>query len=150
MSVPLPTRRTLVFIIVLAVLSFPTICVCLALFTTNFPSVHTIISGMIKQIEDKRIAEKHLVETMVIIYCKGNHHPPEAPCPECHALIDYAHARVDACTHMENKTFCSACETPCYRPVMRERIRAAMKYAGPRMMFSHPILALKHLLSGKR
>ena len=37
--------------------------------------------------------------------------------------------------HMETKTFCSPAR-PCYRPEMREQIRAVMRYAGPRMLFT--------------
>ncbi len=31
---------------------------------------------------------------------------------------------------------------------MRERVRAVMRYAGPRMLLCHPILALLHLRDG--
>jgi hypothetical protein len=33
---------------------------------------------------------------------------------------------------------------------MREKIRAVMKYAGPRMMVRHPLLAVGHLVDGVR
>ena len=33
---------------------------------------------------------------------------------------------------------------------MRERVRVTMRYAGPRMMLHHPILAVAHLLDGRR
>jgi hypothetical protein len=33
---------------------------------------------------------------------------------------------------------------------MRERITIVMRYAGPRMMFRHPILALLHQLDALR
>jgi hypothetical protein len=33
---------------------------------------------------------------------------------------------------------------------MRERVRAVMRYAGPRMLLRHPILAVLHLLDGMR
>ena len=33
---------------------------------------------------------------------------------------------------------------------MREKIREVMKYAGPRMMSRHPILALFHFIDGFR
>jgi hypothetical protein len=31
---------------------------------------------------------------------------------------------------------------------MREQVRAVMRYAGPRMLWRHPILALEHLWDG--
>jgi hypothetical protein len=33
---------------------------------------------------------------------------------------------------------------------MRETIRIVMRYAGPRMLVYHPILAIQHLLDGMR
>jgi hypothetical protein len=33
---------------------------------------------------------------------------------------------------------------------MRELIKKVMKYSGPKMIFHHPILAIKHLIESKR
>ena len=38
----------------------------------------------------------------------------------------------------------------CYKPDMRQKVRQVMRYAGPRMMLRHPILAVRHMLDGKR
>lgn len=100
-------------------------------------------------LQRKRMQEKATVEAMIRIYCKGNHHADQAPCAECRVLIDYAHERIDRCSHMEEKTFCSACKTPCYKPAMRERIKTAMAYAGPRMLLHDPIGAVRHLMQGR-
>ncbi len=101
--------------------------------------------------------EKDTLAFMVGVYCRGKKHEGRAPagpapdgaglCPSCQELVDYAFARIDACPHMETKTFCSACETHCYKPDMRQRVREAMAYAGPRMMFYDPKGAIRHLLS---
>ena len=50
---------------------------------------------------------------------------------------------------MENKTFCSNCKVHCYKPDMREQIRRVMRYSGPRMIKTHPILAIRHLIESK-
>ena len=42
------------------------------------------------------------------------------------------------------------CPVHCYRPGMREAVREVMRYAGPRMVVRHPVLALRHLLDGRR
>ena len=34
----------------------------------------------------------------------------------------------------------------CYKPDMKEKMREVMRYAGPRMMWYHPIAAIKHLI----
>jgi hypothetical protein len=33
---------------------------------------------------------------------------------------------------------------------MRETVRAVMRYAGPRMIWRHPVLALAHVRHGRR
>jgi len=33
---------------------------------------------------------------------------------------------------------------------MRDRVRQVMRYAGPRMMLHHPILAILHRLDGRK
>lgn len=67
-------------------------------------------------------------------------------CPECAALLDYAHRRLDSCRFGNGKPSCRKCPVHCYRADMRERIRTVMRWAGPRMIFHHPLAATKHLL----
>ena len=52
---------------------------------------------------------------------------------------------LNAAPFMETKTFCSACKVHCYKPEMRQQMRAVMCYAGPRMLLSHPIPVLRHI-----
>ena len=33
---------------------------------------------------------------------------------------------------------------------MRERVRAVMRYSGPRMLTRHPVLAVAHLADGRK
>ena len=42
------------------------------------------------------------------------------------------------------------CPVHCYEAAMRERVRQVMRYAGPRMLLRHPILALLHLRDERR
>jgi hypothetical protein len=89
--------------------------------------------------------ERKTVEAVIGLYCK-RHHAPKGPlCPECQALLQYALERLDNCPFQEHKTPCANCPVHCYRPEMRARIRAVMRYAGPRMLLHHPILAVQHL-----
>ena len=67
-------------------------------------------------------------------------------CPECAALLDYALRRLDSCRFGNGKPSCRKCPVHCYRADMRERIRTVMRWAGPRMIFSHPMAATRHLL----
>lgn len=104
-----------------------------------------------KKIQNKRDREKKVVSLMIWIYCHGNHGSAKGVlCQECAALTEYAAARVDHCPHMETKTFCSNCKTHCYKPQMREQIRKVMRYAGPRMILYHPIMAIRHVIEMKK
>jgi hypothetical protein len=100
--------------------------------------------------------ERQTVERMIAIYCHRRHGTSDGLCPECRELRDYANQRVDKCPFRDDNPVCSKCTVHCYKPVMRERIRHVMCYAGPRMLLEHPILAAFHLLhrfktvSGKR
>lgn len=101
---------------------------------------------MAKNIQTKREREKELVSQMIALYCKKNHHTKKTLCPECAELQDYAVMRSDKCPFMETKTFCSNCKVHCYKPVMREKIREVMRFSGPRMLFHHPVVALRHVI----
>lgn len=89
--------------------------------------------------------EKAVVEQMIRLYCRrkeGN----EVLCPSCQELLDYAHRRLDRCRYGEEKPTCKKCPIHCYRPEMKERIRAVMRWSGPRMILYHPVDAIKHVL----
>lgn len=100
-------------------------------------------------IEDKREREKLIVCQMIALYCRKNH-GGKMLCADCRELSEYACSRSDKCPFMENKTFCSNCQVHCYKPEMREKIRAVMRFSGPRMMFYHPITAIRHVIEVKR
>ncbi len=97
----------------------------------------------------KREREKETVSVMIAIYCRKKH-SKKVLCPECAALDAYARLRSDKCPFMETKTFCSNCRVHCYRKDMREKIREVMRFSGPRMIFRHPILAIRHVIETKK
>jgi hypothetical protein len=94
--------------------------------------------------------EKKTISAMMRIYCRDHHLGADGLCAECAALLDYAHRRLDTCPFHEEKPACNHCEVHCYSAVMRERVRGVMRYAGPRMLWPHPILSLYHLLDKRR
>ena len=101
--------------------------------------------------EKKREREKRIVKEMIALYCRKNHHMPKGSlCDECSELTQYAISRSDRCPFMENKTFCSNCKVHCYSPQMREKIRSVMRYSGPRMIFHHPVMAIRHVVESKK
>jgi hypothetical protein len=98
----------------------------------------------------RMVREKKTVAAMVHLYCRRLHGTRRDLCSECEGLLSYARARLDRCPFQEDKPTCSKCPIHCYKPEPREKIRAVMLYAGPRMLLSHPVLALLHLIDGRR
>lgn len=103
-----------------------------------------------KCVKTKREREKKMVSEMIALYCRKNHGTRGTLCPECAALNLYARQRSDKCPFMETKTFCSNCKVHCYKPEMREKIRAVMRFSGPRMIFYHPVAAIRHVIETKK
>ena len=98
---------------------------------------------------EKRIKrERETVEIMIGIYCHHHHgRHGKGLCPECSELLKYVDARLSHCPHGANKPTCRMCPIHCYSKDMRERIVEIMRYSGPRMLFLHPLTALRHLFS---
>jgi hypothetical protein len=88
--------------------------------------------------------EKKIVTRMVSIYCRSAHGSKEQLCNECNALLSYAHQRLERCPFGEEKPTCASCPIHCYKSGMRLKIKEVMRTAGPRMLFLHPIDAVKH------
>ena len=95
------------------------------------------------------IREKKTIKAMIKLYCKDHHgNQKDKLCSECKELFEYAIMRLDKCPFKEKKTTCAKCSIHCYKPNMRTKIRAVMKYSGPRMLLKHPILAFHHMIDG--
>jgi predicted amidophosphoribosyltransferase len=104
-----------------------------------------------KRDEHPRIKrERRTVAAMIALYCRDHHRSEDALCSECSELLAYADERLDRCPFGERKTTCAKCPVHCYRPAMREKIRAVMRYAGPRMLLRHPLLAIRHLIDSSK
>jgi hypothetical protein len=111
-----------------------------------------------KKMQDKQLKkwekERRLIPVMIKKYCKGVHKRERKAqncgrgelCSECKALKEYALFRLEKCTFKVNKQFCSFCKVHCYKPDYRQEIKKVMRYAGPRMLFSHPIFAMSHVV----
>ena len=89
--------------------------------------------------------EKKVVSKMIHLYCRGNHQSGKQLCSSCSTLLDYALIRLERCPYGNEKPTCGSCPIHCYKKDMREQIRIVMRYAGPRMIFYHPIDAIRHI-----
>ena len=87
------------------------------------------------------------VRIMIEMYCRGRHGGGKMLCDQCRNLCSYAEERILKCPFGGNKPVCSQCTIHCYKPQMRKQIGEVMRFAGPKMMFRYPILAIRHLIA---
>ena len=90
------------------------------------------------------------MSAMVQIFCRDHHHTTDSLCAGCHEFLDYAEIRLRRCRFGEEKPTCAKCPVHCYQRDRREQARLVMRYAGPRMVWEHPLLSLYHWLDGFR
>ena len=95
--------------------------------------------------------ERKTITAMIGMYCRDHHDTrPAELCDGCGVLDDYAMQRIDKCPFCLEKPTCANCTIHCYKDDMREEVRKVMRYAGPKMMRRHPVLAVLHILDGFR
>lgn len=101
---------------------------------------------MRKMSEKKYQDELNTVSFMIALYCHKKHKTKKGEmCDDCKELQEYCKYRLSICTWGDKKPFCSNCPIHCYDKEHREKIRDIMRYSGPRMLFYHPVLAIKHV-----
>ena len=90
------------------------------------------------------------MEAMIRLFCGDHHDTGGVLCEDCAELMSYAEKRLEKCPYQEDKPTCTNCPIHCYKPDRREQVKAVMKYAGPRMIFKHPIFAIRHMIDGHK
>src|ERR1039458_3211253 len=107
------------------------------------------MTGLVKDTEGRvefirRAREFKTIAAMLRMYCRTHHGSKDASlCDDCVELHDYARRRLERCLFGEAKPTCTHCTVHCYKAVMRERVRQVMRWAGPRMLWRHPVLAVR-------
>lgn len=115
--------------------------------TTQKASLKTDRTAWLESARMRR--EARTVTTMVHRYCRDHHSTDQDTlCPECADLLRYAQARLRSCPFQHRKGTCAKCPVHCYSEKQRQGIRAVMRYAGPRLLWTHPWLSFLHLLDG--
>jgi hypothetical protein len=94
--------------------------------------------------------EKKTMNAMIKIYCNHHHNTSKELCDHCSQLFEYAELRLSKCPYQENKTTCGKCPIHCYQPEKRKEAKKIMRYSGPRMILYHPIMAIQHILDGRK
>lgn len=100
--------------------------------------------------DSRREREAKTVTFMITLYCRRHHSTRDALCDECAQLLQYSMRRLSRCVFESKKPTCSKCPVHCYAATQRELIRTVMRYAGWRMLFRRPFLALAHVFDGFR
>jgi hypothetical protein len=102
--------------------------------------------------QKKRLARERLtMARMIGIYCSDHHDSSgNLLCATCQEFLDYAEVRLQKCPYGEDKPTCVNCPVHCYKPARKAQAKEIMRYAGPRMLFRHPLLAITHQLDGLR
>jgi hypothetical protein len=94
--------------------------------------------------------ELRTIKAMLRIACRDRHGTADGLCADCSALADYAAKRLALCPYGADKPTCVNCRIHCYGPRQRAQVREMMRYAGPRMLLRHPVLAVMHVVDGRR
>jgi hypothetical protein len=98
--------------------------------------------------------ELRTVGAMLRIACRDRHgavgRDTDGLCADCAGLLDYARKRLAGCPFGPDKPTCAHCQIHCYGPRQRDTMRDVMRHAGPRMLWTHPWLAIAHLVDGRR
>jgi hypothetical protein len=94
--------------------------------------------------------ERRTIEAMIRLFCRDRHGTKRGLCAQCAELKAYARQRLEQCPYGEDKPTCVNCPIHCYKPARRREVRTVMRYAGPRMLWHYPILAIRHKLAGQR
>lgn len=127
----------------------------MALETTYTPELGSTlkpsVAPALAQRGGRLAREWRTMEAMVHIYCRDHHHPPNNTlCGECQSFLDYASVRLDRCRFGVEKPTCAKCPVHCYQRSRRDQVKTIMRYAGPRMLWEHPLMSLRHWLDGFR
>ncbi len=100
-------------------------------------------------LESKKLNEKTL-HRMHMIYCKHNNHKVRLDnnglCQSCQNLLNYSLLKTSKCKHKEKGRLCSSCKNHCFSHEKRSQIRQLMRFSGPRLFLSNPILSIRYLI----
>ena len=99
---------------------------------------------------DRITRETESLLKMVEIFCNGHHGFDGELCDDCRDLSENAMACVSLCPYGAGKPVCGRCPTNCFPDGNYARIKTVMRYAGPKMLYKHPLLTAIHLFDAMR
>ena len=117
---------------------------------TKAPVVRAAAKSKNDVAEARLAREWQTMKAMVRIYCRDKHRTDGGLCAECEQFLAYANVRLERCHFGPDKPTCAKCPVHCYQRERREQVREIMRYAGPRMMWEHPWMSLRHWMDSFR
>lgn len=118
---------------------------CISSDKNKLPITNNSYTKLMANHKERSIHDKKVLRIMTGIYCRRKH-GGKGLCGGCSDFLDYAYRKIDNCPHGMKKTTCRLCVTHCYTPAKRETVREIMRISGQRMIFTHPVIAIRHLL----
>ena len=102
-----------------------------------------------ERLDDKKVRELVVLADFISIFCRENHQAGDKGnfpikddrlrqalgdkelvfCQDCTKLLNHGTAKLLLCPY-DPKPMCKKCETHCYAPGYREKIRQVMKFSG--------------------
>ncbi len=93
-----------------------------------------------------RQQEAHTVACMIQIYCRGRHRKKQL-CPSCQELLEITRLHLSECPPEDDRPFFSSHTIQCFKPEQREEIEQMLGYSGPRLLWHHPMIAIRYMVT---
>ena len=92
--------------------------------------------------------DRAILEAIGTIYCRAHHaecaQDAAGLCPECREVVETTLAKAQTCPYGHSGN-CQDCDTQCQRGTSKQRVKAMMRYAAPRMVYRHPLMTLSYV-----
>ncbi|MCD8340099.1 MAG: nitrous oxide-stimulated promoter family protein [Burkholderiales bacterium] len=111
---------------------------------------HELSPKRLEKLKDSYIAnEVKTIRIMSEIYCHDHHlrQGSQNLCDECQDFVDYATKRLACCPYGASKPVCNKCKIHCFQKDYKTLAKKIMAYSGPRLLWTHPILAMRHVVA---
>ncbi|MCJ7521237.1 MAG: nitrous oxide-stimulated promoter family protein [Dehalococcoidia bacterium] len=124
------------------------------------------MAGIFERLNDKKRKDIRVLSEFIAVYCREQHKAEDSKvfsinddklksvlgnkeivlCGDCSKLLHHGIAKLLLCPY-DPKPACRKCETHCYAPDYRERIREVMRFSGPYLIKRGRLDLLAHYLS---
>ncbi len=108
------------------------------------------MSKILERLDGKKAKDLRVLSNFISIFCRENHQAADRDvfpikdarlrqvlgnreltlCQECSQLFNHGMAKLLLCPY-DPKPMCKKCETHCYAPGYREKMRNVMRFSGP-------------------